>query len=315
MMIARHYVPEADRGLWDDFVCSARNATFLHRRDYMDYHADRFTDASLIVADAGRTVALFPANLRADGSICSHGGLTYGGLITAASATQQTVIDAFAAINDLLRAEGRSRVDYKPLPHIYHRLPAEEDLYALFATCGAVLSSRAVSSAIDTSNRLRLTENRRRGAKKAAAAGVTVGRSDDFAPFWSILTDNLADRHGVAPVHTLNEITLLHSRFPDNIRLHTATLHGRTVAGCVLYVTHSVTHVQYISASPEGRACGALDLLFATLIDGCTTRWFDFGISTEQGGHMLNSGLIHQKEGFGARAICYDSYSYSLTTK
>ena len=31
-------------------------------------------------------------------------------------------------------------------------------------------------------------------------------------------------------------------------------------------------------------------------------RWFDFGISTEDDGRILNQGLIEQKEGFGARA-------------
>ena len=43
----------AQRVLWDDFVENARNATFLFKRDYMDYHADRFADHSLIVRKGG----------------------------------------------------------------------------------------------------------------------------------------------------------------------------------------------------------------------------------------------------------------------
>ena len=33
---------------WDTFIKNAKNATFLFERDYMDYHADRFTDCSFM---------------------------------------------------------------------------------------------------------------------------------------------------------------------------------------------------------------------------------------------------------------------------
>ena len=31
-------------------------------------------------------------------------------------------------------------------------------------------------------------------------------------------------------------------------------------------------------------------------------------IVTENGGSILNKGLIFEKEGFGARSVCYDAY-------
>ena len=30
------------KSLWDSFVDSAKNATFMLKRDYVEYHADRF---------------------------------------------------------------------------------------------------------------------------------------------------------------------------------------------------------------------------------------------------------------------------------
>ena len=40
---------------WDAFVGASKNGTFLLTRPYMDYHADRFTDHSLIArGDDGR---------------------------------------------------------------------------------------------------------------------------------------------------------------------------------------------------------------------------------------------------------------------
>lgn len=64
--------------VWDSFVAASRNGTFLFMRDYMDYHADRFTDYSLMFYKGGRLLALLPGNIE-DDTYCTHGGLTYGG--------------------------------------------------------------------------------------------------------------------------------------------------------------------------------------------------------------------------------------------
>ena len=37
---------------WNSFIGCSKNGTFLFNRGYMDYHADRFTDASLGFRDA-----------------------------------------------------------------------------------------------------------------------------------------------------------------------------------------------------------------------------------------------------------------------
>ena len=46
----------------------------------MEYHADRFTDYSLLVYDGNKLLALLPANRSGD-VLYSHAGLTYGGVI------------------------------------------------------------------------------------------------------------------------------------------------------------------------------------------------------------------------------------------
>jgi len=74
-----------------------------------------------------------------------------------------------------------------------------------------------------------------------------------------------------------------------------------------------VVHVQYISASAKGKAVGALDLLFRYLINEVfpDKPYFDFGKSTEAHGRLLNKSLIFQKEGFGGRGVCYDTYEWT----
>jgi hypothetical protein len=115
-------------------------------------------------------------------------------------------------------------------------------------------------------------------------------------------------------VHTLAEMEQLKEKFPNEIRLFVARKEDEILAGTLIYETTQVAHAQYIASSPQGRTIGALDGLFEHLISQVfnTKRYFDFGISTEQGGRYLNEGLIFQKEGFGARTVVYDSYELKI---
>jgi len=290
-------------------VIVSKNGTFLLMRDYMDYHADRFLDFSTLVLDRrGEPVALFPAN-RVDSRVVSHGGLSYGGMLSGASMTTSQSLDAFGAWLAFCKKAGIKEVLYKSIPPIYHRSPADEDKYALFYF-GAELYRREVLSVVDLHCPMAPQERRRRGRAKAEKSGLRVEESTSLDSFWSILAENLASRHGVRPVHTLGEIQLLHSRFPRNIRLFGVFAGDRMCAGTLLYYALPVVHAQYIAAEAAARTDGALDLLFLTLIEAArgTARYFDFGNSNEQEGRRLNRGLADFKEGFGARAICHDFY-------
>lgn len=299
---------------WNKFAARARQRSFLFQRDYMDYHAQRFRDNSLIVLRNGRIHALLPANI--DGqTLYSHQGLTYGGLITDNKATTADVCQIFKEINNYLRAEGIRRLIYKPTPWIYHLLPAEEDLYAISTICNAHLIARHISSTICPTHRLPFTESRKSGIRKAQREALQVREATSFESFWKILTQNLENKYHVRPVHTLDEIVLLKSRFPETIRLfQVENQSGTVLGGTVIYETQRVVHTQYISASPVGKVQGALDLLFHHLLteEYKDVEYFDFGKSSEGDGHDLNTQLIFQKEGFGGRGVCYDTYEWIL---
>ncbi len=308
----RPYDP-AEAEAWNRFVATSRSGTFLHDRGLMDYHADRFTDCSLVVEDAGRIVALLPANRDGD-RVVSHGGLTYGGLLTGASMQAGQMVEIMAALAEWLRAEGVAQLSYKPVPHIFHAQPAEDDIYAL-TQVGAMPVRCDLASAIPMARRLPLAKGRKSGASKARREGVSVAEAEDFTPFWTVLAETLGARHDAAPVHTLDEIRLLKARFPDRIRLFVGQREGRVLAGVVMFDCGRVAHAQYMAAAPEGRDLGALDLVVKHLLDDVFARhdWFDFGISTTDGGRELNVGLSRQKEMFGARSVVFQHYALDLT--
>lgn len=311
LLTVRPYTPQ-DCEAWDNLVTLSAGGTFLFMRRYMEYHADRFTDHSLLVCRHDTPIALLPANRRGD-TLVSHEGLTYGGLITRPETTTSQILDVFEALAAYLRHEGIKRLVYKCVPYIYQQYPHAGDLYALYKL-GARRTACNLSATLEPAHHPAFAQLRRRCIKKAVNAGVTLTESDSYASFWEILSDNLHTRFDTRPVHSLAEIELLHARFPQQIRLHTALLEGETVAGTVVYDTGTVAHTQYISASPQGKATGALDLLFAHLINEvyASRRYFDFGISTEENGSYLNHGLMTQKEGFGARGTVYEIYEVTL---
>ena len=297
---------------WDAFVRMSKNGTFLFCRNFMEYHSDRFNDFSLMFYDKNNLIALLPGNISGD-TLYSHQGLTYGGFILSADSRIESVLELFSSLIEFLNKNKIKSLIYKAVPHIYHSCPAEEDLYALFRY-NAILVSRSISSTINLSKRLKYTQLRKRQIKKAISLRLEVQENNSYEKFWDVLEINLLAKHQTKPVHSQKEIIDLGSKFPKEIRLFTVSKDAQTVAGCLIFETQQVAHVQYISANEEGKQLGALDFLFDYLLNEIFTnkKYFDFGTSTEDAGHYLNVGLISQKEGFGARGIIYDTYQINI---
>ncbi|MCX6266786.1 MAG: GNAT family N-acetyltransferase [Bacteroidetes bacterium] len=311
MLELQIYTPQF-KTKWDDLIRNSRNGTFLFYRDYMDYHSNRFKDFSFLILKKGCVEAVLPGNVVND-VYYSHQGLTYGGLISSSSLTTIEINEIFVLLNCTLKDSGIREVIYKPVPYVYHCMPSQEDIYILFKLRASKIGCN-ISTSIYQNNKRKFSELRRRGIKKSQREGVSVTESDDFATYWSILNNNLQQKHKTQPVHTLKEIMYLKSLFPENIKLFTASQNGQMVAGIVIYEMKHVVHVQYISANEKGKEISALDLLFDELINRVYVEVpvFDFGQSTENMGNYLNENLMFQKEGFGGRGIVYDIYQYTL---
>ncbi len=301
------------RNVWNCAVADARNGHFLFDRGFMDYHADRFADASLLFYEGDHLLGIMPAN-RDDDTIYSHQGLTFGGVVASDRLGASLTLQLFDALRSHLMKQGIRFLVYKPVPQIYHRRPAQDDLYALFRH-GAELVRRDISTTIDYADPGVPSQARRYGVRKAAKVGLVYGESHRWDEYWPVLAAVLSTRHNLQPVHTLSEICLLRDNFPEAIRLFTAqSPTGTIMAGVVMFNSATVAHAQYAVASVEGRAMCALDGLYTFLIEHYRTskRWFDFGISTESEGRLLNAGLAKYKEQFGGSGAAYDLYRLKI---
>jgi predicted nucleic acid-binding protein len=305
------YKPE-NKNLWDGFVSCAKNGVFLFFRDYMEYHSDRFQDHSLLFFKDGQLVGLLPANLDHH-ALHSHAGLTFGGVISGYDMTQFLMLEIFEKIVEHCKKEGITQVIYKAIPYIYHSVPADEDLYALFRN-NAKLIARNVSSTIFMLEKRPFDGRRKESLRKAKKNNLFVKRSYDLKSFMDLAEYVLMEKHGVRPVHTIEELAPLMSRFPDNIKLFVSCKQDVMLAGIVMYESANVAHGQYAANSAIGRSIGAQDIIEDYLINEYykDKKYFDFGISTLKLGKELNEGLLTRKEGFGASAVTYDFYELIL---
>lgn len=312
-MIIKQYNKE-NKAIWNQFILESKNGFFMFDRDYMDYHSDRFIDNSLMFYDEkDNLIAVFPANIKND-TLYSHQGLSFGGIISNSNIKSSQMLNIFDLLKDYCNENSIKEIVYKAIPKIYHKQPADEDLYALFRN-NAVCFRGDLSSTINLRDKIGFNSLRKRNIKKAIKNDIIVRESDDIESFHKILSFVLDKYHSLKPVHTQKELELLKSNFSNNIKLYLALDANETpLAGALIFETSLVIHAQYTVSSDDGRGVGALDIIFDRLINNFykDKAYFDLGVSTEDNGRFLNEGLISQKEGFGGRGILFNQYKWNL---
>lgn len=291
---------------WNDFLLNAKNATFLFHRDFMEYHKDRFDDFSLMIFKKDKLLAMLPAN-KVNQELFSHQGLTYGGLVLHNKSSFQTALESFYTIMKFLSEQGIKFLNLKQLPKIYFSKPSDEFDYISFMM-NAESYRKDVSMTIALNKVLEFSNLRRRQIKLAIQNNVTVNLDTDLKSFWNnVLIPNLKISHNASPTHSLDEIIKLREKFPNNIKQYNAYFGNELLAGCTVFETENVVHLQYISTKKE-KNVGALDYLIYQLITHYykDKTYFDFGISNENKGMNINEGLLNWKQSFGASAVIHD---------
>lgn len=303
----QRYQPQL-AGAWKEVLRSARNSIFQFDRGYVEYHGDRFEDMSAVVFVDGRPRAVMPAAfdpvLR---KVVSHPGLTFGGPVLGRDLRGDTALVVIDALLDAFRDWGATSCLVKLLPQILANYPSGEVDYALWRR-GFSLMRRDLSSLLPLNDAIPFNTSKMQSVRRAVKHGVGVTEAP-VARFHGLLSDVLLAQHGVKPVHSLDELEQLHSRFPQDMLVRVAFLDQRVLAGTLVFKYGHVWHTQYLASSEEGRSVGALDLVTAELIVEATAAGashISFGTSTVNQGTHINHGLLWQKESYGARSMVHD---------
>ncbi|GAA0731936.1 hypothetical protein GCM10009430_44620 [Aquimarina litoralis] len=295
--------------IWNSFIDTAKNGTFLFKRDFTEYHSDRFQDFSLLVFDQDKLIGVLPANVKGT-EVYSHLGLTYGGLILKKRIGGERVKNMVHQIIDFLRLHDITDLYVKSIPVFYHQQPSNEFLFFL-SELGAKPYRRDLNLAIDYQRPFTIHKSKLKHYKKRAGLGFEIREEDDFSVFWNqVLKPRLKEKHDTKPVHTIEEIHLLKHNFPKAIQQFVILLDNEVLGGITVFKTKEVVKSQYGAVTDKGETHRALDFLFISLIEKYKNegyRFFDMGTVTDN-----NYGLLKQKEELGCEIYTQDFYRLSL---
>lgn len=307
------YKPE-EFSVWNDFVSQAKNATFLFHRDYMDYHKDRFDDYSVMVFNSkDKLVAIVPAN-RVENHLYSHQGLTYGGVVVKSTIKLDEYIAVLKAILFFLDKNGIHTFYLKTIPEFYCEVPSQEIDYCLHKL-EAEKYRCDVLSVVDITNFEIQNRKRRREINRGFENELMVKETKDFSGFWNqLLIPNLLEKHETQPVHSLDEINLLQSKFPNNIKQYNVYKEGTILGGITIFEINNVIHPQYIAGNKEtDKLYGTLEFLIYYLVSVTykDKKWFDLASSNGDNQKTIKQNLLFFKESFGARTFVQNFHQIS----
>lgn len=277
----------------------------------MDYHNDRFQDFSLMIYKDEKLIALMPAN-KVDDCVYSHQGLTYGGFIYKSDLKSEDVINLLKAVLNYLLDNKIKTLELKELPIVFLENQTNNPLAYLCFKLKAQLVRVDMHSVVDLKFKA-YNRSRKNGCKRGQKNNLVVKEVNDFEDFWNkILIPNLDNKHDVKPVHSLEEIQLLKTKFPNKIRQFNVYHNNIIVAGTTIFETKHVAHSQYISGNADKNTLGSLDFLHHHLLEDvfASKSYFNFGISNLNQGQNINQGLLYWKEGFGSHSITQSFYKF-----
>lgn len=306
---------------WDDFVMNhSVNGTFLQTKNFLDYHGDRFDDASIIIYKGNdTTVAVISAcTIYEDGKkiFSAHQGSTFGGIVIADNFYNIEHVEAIVTVLEEYLIENEyNEVCLKCTSDIFARQNGNLLYYFLFQR--GYISYDEISFYVDfgqynadiASN---FNAGRRRDYKYSLKNGLAFRRietADEIRTFYDILCGNLL-KFDAKPVHSFEEITdFKESRLRDIVEFYGVFYGEHMIASSMIFVFdnvggNAVFHTQYLAADQSSLKMYPMNFMDYNLIQTARDRgfrYFSFGTSTHEHGKVLNKPLAEFKEGFGTQ--------------
>ena len=307
---------------WDAFVAASRNGTFFHTRRFLAYHPEgRFADASFWVMDGETPVAVLPAAIK-DSKLIAHPGASYGGVVLAANVGVKESGEILAAITEHAKAKKLAGMSFVRLtPQSIRQGFSDDQEYWMFQqgwTCTRFEMDGAIDASALTEELLMgsLTGKCRNMVRQAERAGISVKVTQDFAGFWKILEATLTGRHGTKPTHTVEEIIKLKTLCPNDVRLFGAYKADVLVGGIVVVtINNAALYTLYMAQDYAHQKEHPMHMILVEVLKAAIRekrRTLHLGVSTEDGGKVINEGLCFFKESFGCKPVRRESWELPL---
>lgn len=302
---------------WDEFVLhSTVNGTFLQTRNFLNYHpGGRFTDASILVYQKNKLIAVLPACqiLSETGmELYSHKGATYGGILVRKDYYKAGRLLDIVRLIDEYVSERFWQITLKITADI-HSIESSDLLQYTLSYCGyenyVELNTYADLEQMGQDVCSAFDRNKIRNIRKCEEQGLLFRELENDAEidlFYELLKINLS-KYQLKPIHTADEMKLFkHQRIPDNVKFYGVFKNQEMMAGGMMFIFEqaNVMHAQNLAADYRFREYSPITYLYYGVIRQAAADGFralSWGISTEDKGKVLNMGLIRNKESYGSR--------------
>ena len=302
-----------DFALWNDFISQATNATFLFDRNFMEYHADRFQDFSLLVFEEDILQAVVPANCK-DNQIFSHQGLTYGGFVFRNEFPIGQIEKVLSETFSFLQSQGFVKCEIKAMLPFYAP-DFHAEIQQVLSDKQAKITAQKMNLAIDFRTEYSISKSKLKHYRRLQSEGLVVKKEADCTIFWQeVLEPLLLEKYQTKPLHSLAEINSLQSKFPNHIEQYNLYRDGKILAGITLFKTATVIKSQYGATTENGKKFRALDYLFLYLIDSFKADYdyFDMGTVDDNSELGYNEGLLNQKKELGCSVYSQNIFQIAL---
>lgn len=284
--------------IWDKFITESKNGNIFHTRKFLNYHKDKFKDASILIYKKNKLIALFPA-IEFENKIISHRGSTYGGLVVR---EDNKLNDTLRMWEEIIQYHNKT-IEFRKCEYIFDKYPSQEVEFAA-KYLGFKCVNEELSTCLDLEY-IKLTKGRKWAIGKCKNLKI-VFDDLDYETYHKILSKNL-DKFNSTPTHTLKEMKYLKELLPKNYFLVTIYLEDIMIAGIWLVLaTNKTAHTFYIAQNYQYSEYQPLSCVVNYIIkylQNNNFKYLNFGISTENGGKYINKGLFEFKESFGGFGV------------
>lgn len=308
MLFLTPYEPSL-QSAWDEFIEQSANGTFLHRRSFLEYHGDRFEDASVMVWESGILVSVFPAH-RLGLDIFSHKGLTFGGFLIGPNLPEDKQLLIINSILSFYQEKGFTSIAITPIPFFYSDFSKsyDSDLLSLGFESIAEKEIYVINFPFNS-----MDKAKRKGVRRAQRKKLVIKEGEVTQEFWmGMMLPLYNSKVGKPPVHSWEEIELLSKRHPGKIQMVSVHQEDELLAGLVIFKHPRVVKVQYSAVTENGKDSRAMDILMYYLMNLPDIKFIDLGtVYDGLTGEKLKK-LAHWKESFGAKVISLKTYHKTL---
>lgn len=307
--------------IWDEFVSTGIFGTIYHTRRFINYHPkNRFIDTSILIYYKNKLISILPAcKKNSDSPSFSYMGATYGGPVFHKDYVK---IKYITVIVDKIFEFYQNKIEFRLANNIYF----ENSVFSLYYLLSRKLTMiPELAWYVKTEDvfikNIKNKRNRKYLTKMIEDKNLSCFPTnvlDDYVKFYGILKNNLKTRYKTNPTHTLDEFLLVKDLLNKRQALYIVKNENNLILGgvYVIKVTKQCWYTFYISKNLDYDKPNSsiLYIMNNITIDAKKSNvlYLDFGISTENRGQIINTGLSDYKENsFGA--TCNSRYVFQLS--